>query len=169
MKKITVAVMVLIILCSLYACGNKAYEDGYEDGYSDGKSVMQDLIEEKTINSYDDGYYFGFEEGHEEGYEEGYEEGNYDGYYTGATYTCLYFGDIDKAFRSALNGGAWYTFVESYDTFIEDIYSTDEELIEIVWSLVSVVNGTDVSEDEISLVTSVFGRDLFINNGVSLE
>lgn len=124
---------------------DRAYSRGYRDGYDEGYSEA--------------------EKEHESDYSLGFD----DGYYAGAVYTCLFFGDIDRAFKSAINGCAWDTFVVSYDELVKDIYDTDEERSEIFWSLIGLIVCEDSSSEEIELLTSIFGRDLFINNGVSLE
>lgn len=153
----------------------KGYEHGERDGYYDG---YDDGYDEGYDEGFFDGYDYGYDDGSEDGvytdndeteYEIGYNDGFSDGYYDGATYTCLFFGDIDRAFRCAMNGDAWYTFVESYDEFVKDIYSNDDDRSKIVWSLISVVFEDDASDEEIKLVTSIFGRDLFIKNGISLD
>ena len=57
----------LILLCSLSACTQEAYEAGYEDGYSDGCSdaeiEMQSILEEEFLDGYDWGYDEGYFEG----------------------------------------------------------------------------------------------------------
>lgn len=174
MKKVATLIIVFsIALCSLAACGVESYDDGYEDGYDDG-------YDEGWNEGFDDGYdeclswdnYEGsddYEGGYDAGYEDGYAEGEYSGYYAGATYTCLYFGDVDRAFQCANNGCTWYTFIDAYDQYVSNIFDDDDTRINLVWSLISVTLSEDADEEEIDLLISTFGEDLFIRNGINLH
>ena len=137
----------------------------YDSGYEEGKSIG---IEIGYENGYDEGHYDGHSEGYDDGYDQGYFDGESAGYYDGATYTCLFYGDVDKAFKSAKNGTTWYTFVDAYDEFISNIYDDDETRSNIVWSLVSATTSDVITNDEVELLTTTFGEDLFIRNGVKL-
>lgn len=145
-----------------YLSFDEGYDEGYIWGYDEGYDKGYDWGHEE---GYDDGY----DEGHYDGYDEGYSEGESNGYYDGATYTCLYFGDVDRAFSCASNGASWYTFVDAYDQYISNIYDDDETRSAIHWSLVSVVISGDATEEEIETVVSAFGEDLFTRNGIILH
>ena len=132
----------------------RTYDTGYEDGKSTGYGI-----------GYDEGY----EDGCDEGYEIGYSDGESDGYYSGAAYTCLFYGDIDRAFQSAVNGAAWYTFVDAYDQYISNIYDDDDTRLELIWTLVDAAYGLDVTEEEKELLISTFGEDLFNRNNINLS
>jgi hypothetical protein len=134
------------------------YDTGYEYGYDVGYDA-----------GYDAGYDDGYNEGNDTGYNEGYSDGETDGYYAGATYTCLFFGDVDRAFQSARKGIAWYTFIDAYDQYISNIYNDNDTRSELFWTLYSAVLGNDLTEDEIDLLISTFGTDLFTRNGITLN
>ena len=177
MKKFaTIIAILFLVLCSLSACGKGTYEDGYEDGYDAGYEVgcergydigYDDGFDEGYNEGYDEGYYEGFD--NNDGYEVGYADGENDGYYAGATYTCLFFGDVDRAFQSANNGCAWHAFIDAYDQYISNIFDDDETRSELFWSLISVTLNGDATEEEIELLISTFGENLFIRNGVNLR
>lgn len=135
-----------------------SYGSGYEEGLSIGKEI-----------GYENGYDEGYSVGHEDGYGQGYSDGESDGYYSGATYTCLFYGDVDKAFKSAKNGAAWYTFVDAYDKYIANIYDDDEKRLNIIWALISATIGEDATADEIELLKASFDEELFSNNGIKLS
>lgn len=131
---------------------------------------------------YDDGYQLGYYTGYEDGtacddessdddsdYQDGYNDGNYDGYYAGATYTCLFFGDVDRALRSAYKGSAWETFIDAYDQYISDIYENSETKSTLFWAFVSVKSGDGLTAEERDLLISTFGEDLFIKNNIELK
>ena len=161
-KKVIATIAVLIVLCSLSACSVETYEDGYEDGYTDG---------------YDEGWNEGFDDGYDErsfwsdtedsdagydaGYEDGYADGEYEGYYAGATYACLFFGDVDRAFQSAYNGCAWFTFLDAYDEYVSNIFDDGETRSELFWAFISVTVSDNATEEEIELLISTFGDELF--------
>lgn len=134
--------------------------------------------------AWDDGYYAGYESGYEEGhnegyreaeaeyeddYTEGYNDGNNDGYYEGAVYTCLFFGDVDRAFKSAYKGSAWKVFIYAYDQYISNIYDDDETRSELFWAFVSVKSGDGLTTEERDLLISTFGEDFFSRNDIELK
>lgn len=133
------------------------YEDGYDNGYDDGRSD-HNLIDD---DDYDGGY--------DDGYDDGYSDGNADGYYEGAAFTCLFFGDVDRAFQCADNGAAWFAFLDGYDQYISDIYSDDTTRSELFWAFISLTMSGDPTSEEIDLLIDTFGRDLFIRNGISID
>lgn len=145
-----------------------SYIEGYDDGYSEG---------------YDEGWSEGFDYGYNEafiwaedensdnndGYEEGYDDGYSEGYYAGATYTCLYFGDVDRAFQCANNGCVWYTFLDAYDQYVSNIFDDDETRSELFWAIISATLGDDVTKEEKELLISTFGEEMFIRNGLNFS
>lgn len=151
MRRACAIALLLILSVMITSCdySNEEYEEAYEKGYASG---------------YESGYEDGCYEMESE-YELGYD----DGYYAGALYACMFFGDVDKAFKCAINGCAWDTFVSSYDKFIEDIFDNEDEESEIFWALISLMVSEDPTESDIELLTSKFGKDLFERNGVSLS
>lgn len=173
---VLIALAVCLLSCSYRGTYEDGYADGYIDGYSDAEFDMQYVIEEEFLDGYDigydDGYWEGSEssddEGYDTGYEDGYSEGEFGGYYAGATYTCLFFGDVDRAFQSANNGIAWYTFLDAYDEYITNIFDDDETRSALFWALISATLGDGVTEEEKELLVSTFGESLFIRNGVEL-
>ena len=131
----------------------------YDRGWNDG---------------YDLGYYEGYEDGTKSGgdedrYEVGYNDGNNDGYYAGATYTCLFFGDVDRAFKSAYKGSAWGIFIDAYDQYISNIYDDRETKSKLFWALVSVKSGDVLTIEERDLLISTFGKELFTQNDIELK
>lgn len=125
-------------------------------------------------SDWEDGYESGYENGHEDGFEEGYNEaelefedkyseGYNDGYYAGATYTCLYFGDIERAFKSAKNGSAWYALIDAYDQYEYDIYDDGdtETRSKLFWALISYMSKRGATDEEYDLLFSAFGTDLY--------
>ena len=158
-----------LCLCAvlLSGCGlsqddlDEAWEDGHEYGYEYG-----------YYDGYDDGYDEGYLEAeceYEDDYMEGYNEGNNNGYYEGATYTCLFYGDVDRAFKSAYKGSAWGTFIYAYDQYISNIYDDDETKSELFWAFVSLKSGDGLTTKERDLLVSTFGEDLFSRNGIELK
>lgn len=160
-------ILCLCLCACLSSCKSKQrdfasdYESDYDEGYRAG---------------YDAGFDEGFDEGyneaeleHEDDYQEGYNSGNHDGYYAGATYTCLFFGDVDRAFRSAYKGSAWGTFIDAYDEYISNIYDDRETKSKLFWAFVSVKSGKGLTAEERDLLISTFGEDLFIRNDLELE
>lgn len=168
MKKLFAILAVFFVLvCCLSSCGKSDYareqetkrEAIYQSGYEDGR-------DEGRYDGYEDGY----DEGYDEGYYVGYDDGHSDGYYDGATYTCLSFGDVDRAFQTALNGSAWYSFVDAYDQYISNIYDDNDTRIELIWTLVSATLSEDgATKEEKELLISTFGKDLFTRNGIALD
>jgi len=164
MKKVIIAIILasIAIAGSIYLDFSKkntgtperaqAFDEGYEEGISLGCEM---------------GYENGYDDGYDAGYKEGYSGGESDGYYIGATYTCLFFGDVDKAFQSAKNGAAWYTFVDAYNQYISKIYDNNDTRLSLIWSLTSLSSDDGASEDEKNLLVSTFGEDLFIRNGIN--
>ena len=163
MKKLFSAVLCLCICVCLSSCTSTddrsdsigEYERGWDDGYNLG-------------------YYDGYEEGTKSGsdedkYKDGYNDGNNDGYYAGATYTCLFYGDVDRAIRSAHKGSAWYTFIDAYDQYVSNIYDDSETRSELFWALVSATISKDATDEEIGLLYSTFGKELFTRNDISLN
>lgn len=133
---------------------SRTYDSGYEEGISIGKEI-----------GYENGYNDGYNTGSDEWYDIGYEEGTC----AGATYTCLFYGDVNRAFKSAQNGCAWFVFVDAYDEYISNIYDNDEKRSSLVWALVSADVGEKVTEDEVELLIKTFGAKIFSNNGISLK
>ena len=129
------------------------YDNGYEDGYSDGE---------------DDGYSYGYEDG----YSEGEDEGNQIGYTEGTVYSCLYYKDVTRAFRIALDTNAWFAFVEAYDLYISDIIPEDnpDKLYDILMSLILIDKGKtyELSQADKDLLITTFGKELFTENGIYL-
>ena len=136
------------------------------------------------ISDYDTGYYEGYESGHEDGFDDGfkegyneaeleyedkYSEGYNDGYQDGATYTCLFFGDVDRALKSAYKGSSWGTFINAYDQYISNIYDDSETKSKLFWAFASIKSGDGLTTDERDLLISTFGEDLFIRNNIELK
>lgn len=164
-----------LCLCILFCCCSCSESDRASNYYSDYDAGYADGVYDGFESGYEEGYQAGCDDseylsmdGYSDGYEEGYADGHDDGYYDGATYTCMFFKDVDRAFRSANNGGAWYTFVDAYDEYVFNIYDSDEERSDLVWSLVSATNNSGLTEDEQNLLVSKFGRDLFLRNGIDI-
>ena len=160
MKKLALLITILIVLFSFSSCTIEGYHDGYEDGFEDGKETVRDQMEDDYEEWYDMGY--------DEGYTDGYADGESDGYYAGATYTCLFFGDVDRAFQCANNGCAWLTFISAYDQYIADIYSDEDTESALFWAFISLTVGEDATKEEIELLINTFGEDLFARNGISI-
>lgn len=139
----------------------RTYDTGYTEGFSVGYEAGYD---EGYTDAYDEGY----ADGHADAYDEGYSCGEADGYYSGATYACLFYGDVDRAFKSAQNGGSWYTFVDAYDEYISDIYDDNETRIEIIWTLIGAATGDKLSDAETELLITAFGQKIFVDNGIPL-
>ena len=144
MKRLFAVLLCLCICACLFSCaspdGGSASTGEYERGWDDG---------------YDLGYY--------DGHEDGYDEGQHFGYQAGATYTCVFFGDIERAFRCAKKGSAWYTLIDAYDQYEYDIYDDDdkETRSKLFWALVSYTSADGATEEEYDLLFSAFGRDLY--------
>lgn len=162
MKRLFTVLLCLCLCAYLSSCTS---DDGryesigeYERGWDDG---------------YDLGYYDGYEDGAKHGgdgdsYEDGYNDGYNDGYYAGATYTCLFYGDVDRAFKSAYKGSAWGTFIDAYDQYISNIYDDRETKSKLFWAFVSVKSGNGLTTEEKDLLISTFGKDFFIRNDIEL-
>lgn len=64
MKKLIAMITLSLLLCSLSACTQGAYESSYQEGYSDGYSAaeieMEYLLEEEFLEGYDLGYEEGY-------------------------------------------------------------------------------------------------------------
>lgn len=178
-------------LCILFAivflmcgCSSRSYEYGYEDGYedgydsgyeegraegfSDGYSEAEIDLEDRFDDEWQDGYWDGYYDAENE-FDDYFDEGYSDGYYSGATYTCLYFRDVDRAFQCAKNGTTWRAFIKGYDEYISDIYDTDGEESDLFWAFISVIISGDATAEEIALLSDTFGSDLFIRNGIDLN
>lgn len=166
---------ILLVICMIFLGLSVSMTKDYAQQITD----LSDELDISSGRSYDEGYEIGYEEGYSDanweledgydvGYDEGYDDGHSDGYYAGATYTCLYFKDVDRAFRCAQNGSAWDTFIDAYDEYIRNIYDDESTRSELFWAFVSLMVSEDPTEAEIELLTSTFGKDLFIRNGVSL-
>lgn len=156
MRKLFSVVLCLCLCACLFSCaspdGGSASFGEYERGWDDG---------------YDLGYYDGYEEGSKhagdgDSYETGYNDGQNDGYYAGATYTCLFFGDIERAFKCAKNGSAWYALIDAYDQYEYDIYDDDdkETRSKLFWALVSYTSEDGATMEEYNLLYSAFSTDL---------
>ena len=167
MKKIIVIVVVslLAIVGAIYldfTIDPKNHENEirtYDSGYEEGRLIGKEI-----------GYENGYDEGYDEGYYVGYDDGHSDGYYDGATYTCLFFGDVDRAFQTALNGSAWFTFIDAYDQYISNIYDDNTTRSELFWAIVSATLSEDgATKEEKELLISTFGKDLFTRNGITLD
>ena len=168
MKRLFAMCLCLCLCASLSSC---AFPGGVPDSSSEYERGWDD--------GYDLGYYDGYEEGHDEGrseaeleyedeYSVGYNDGSNDGYYEGATYTCLFYGDVDRAFKSAYKGSAWGVFIYAYDQYIHNIYDDDETRSELFWALVSVKSGDGLTTEERSLLISTFGKELFEQNDIEI-
>jgi hypothetical protein len=173
MRKLLLLFIALILTISLLSsCGDvETYDDGFEDGYDMGYSDALFEYEDDYARGYEDGYNDGFDRqdyDYESSYDDGYEAGHSDGYYDGATYTCLFFGDVDRAFQCANNGCSWFTFLDAYDQYISNIFDDDDTRSALFWSLISVTLGDDATKEEIDLLISTFGSNLFTRNGVEL-
>lgn len=155
MKRIFAFIIVLCLCMSMLGCQSERtksnaidQDDEYDRGWNDG---------------YDLGYYDGYEEGTNSGSEEDrYEEGYDDGYYAGATYTCMFFGDIERAFKCAKNGSAWYALIDAYDQYEYDIYDDGdkETRSKLFWALVSYASEEGATKEEYNLLYSAFSTDL---------
>ena len=159
-----------IILCFCFCvvllsgCGSNqgdlddAWDAGYDAGYDVGFEECIALYE--AFEEYDD---TGYEDGYDNGYSDGYDDGHSDGYYAGATYTCLFFGDVERAFKCAKNGSAWYALIDAYDQYEYDIYDDDdkEARSELFWALVSYASKDGATKEERKLLYSAFGSDLY--------
>lgn len=163
MKRLFSAILFLCLCFCFSSCASAGVSSEpigeYERGWDDG---------------YDLGYYDGYEDGtksssDEDSYEDGYNDGNHDGYYAGATYTCLFFGDIDRAFQSAYKGSAWGTFIDAYDQYISNIYDNSETKSKLFWAFVSVKSGDGLTAEEEDLLISTFGEDFFSRNDINLK
>ena len=73
MKKLTMMIALLSLLCSFSACKIKTYEDGFDDGYKAG-------YEEGHEEGYEEGRSKGYHAGYKLGRSTGYDAGYYDGY-----------------------------------------------------------------------------------------
>ena len=157
MRKIFSMVLCLCLCTCLPACSTEYknhvsdYDTGYYEGYESG---------------HEDGFDEGFDEGYNEAeqeYEDKYSEGYNDGYYAGATYACIFFGDIERAFKCAKNGSAWYTLIDAYDQYEYDIYDDDdkETRSKLFWALVSYTSEDGATKEEYKLLYSAFGSDLY--------
>lgn len=153
------AIILCVCLCVVLLSGCGSSQDDLDAAWEDG---------------YDEGYYCGWGEGYEEGYLEaeseyeddyieGYNDGNNDGYYSGATYTCLFFGDIERAFECAKKGRAWYALIDAYDQYEYDIYDEDdkETRSQLFWALVSYTSEDGATKEEYNLLYSAFSTDLY--------
>lgn len=163
MKRLFAVFLCLCLCACLSSCASTddssesigEYERGWDDGY-------------------DLGYYDGYEEGAKSGgngdsYEDGYNDGSNDGYYAGAAYTCLFFGDVDRAIKSAYKGSAWGTFIDAYDQYISNIYDDKETKSKLFWAFVSVKSGDGLTIEERDLLISTFGKELFTRNDIELK
>ena len=159
MRKLVSVVLCLCICACLSSCSSTddrsesigEYERGWDDGYSLG-------------------YYDGYEEGTKSGGDEdSYEDGYNEGYQAGATYACIFYDDVDRAFRSAYKGSAWHTFIDAYDQYISNIYDDDETRSQLFWAFVSVKSGDGLTTEERDLLISTFGEGLFIRNDIDLQ
>lgn len=137
---------------------SKSYSEGYRDGEEDG---------------YDSGYDTGYDEGYSEGLSEGEYEGNQTGYTEGTVNSCLYYKDVNRAFRIALDTNAWFAFVEAYDLYISDIIPDNDpdKLYDILMSLILIDKGKtyELSQADKDLLIATFGKELFIENGLYLD
>lgn len=165
MKK---ALIIAVIFClSLYLCVALSTRPSNDPD----PVVIPDVISDYE-RGWDDGYELGYYDGYEEGiknggdgdsYADGYNDGNYDGYYSGATYTCLFFGDIERAFKCAKKGSAWYALIDGYDQYEYDIYDDDdkETRSKLFWALVSYTSKDGATKEEYDLLYSAFLSDLY--------
>ena len=162
MKLFSRAIATVLCIGLLSGCGiskddlDKAWEDGYDEGFDEGIMFCEYLEEDD-------------DEDNDDGYENGYDDGYNDGYQAGATYVCLYYGDVDRAFQCAKKGSAWYTFIDAYDQYISNIYDDDETRSKLFWSLVSAKSGDGLTTEEKDLLISTFGKSLFARNGITLD
>ena len=167
MKRLFAVFLCLSLCACLSSCSTEYktqisdYDTGYYEGYESGR---------------EDGFHEGYKEGYNEAeleyedkYSDGYNDGSNDGYYEGATYTCLFFGDVDRAFKSAYKGSSWGVFIYAYDQYISNIYDDDETKSELFWAFVSLKSGDGLTTKERDLLVSTFGEDLFSRNGIELK
>lgn len=143
------------------------YESGYEDGYEAAKWEMYDEYESRYDFGYEEGYMAARDEYKSTPeYDDGYGEGYFDGCHEGATYAYLSCGDIDRAFLTAKNHWAWYAFIDGYDEYVADIYSTDEQRESLYMAFAFLESATS---EEVNLLISTFGKELFDRNGIVFQ
>ena len=71
MKKLTLMIAILSLLCSFSACTVETYEDGFEDGH---KAGYEEGYEEGRSKGYHAGYKLGRSTGYDAGYFDGYRD-----------------------------------------------------------------------------------------------
>ena len=151
-KLIPVALSLWLCVGLLTGCGISQgdFDESWDDGYEAGREY-----------GYDEGYKEGYNEAELE-YEDKYSEGYNDGYYAGAAYTSMFFGDIERAFKCAKNGSAWYALIDAYDQYEYDIYDDDdkETRSKLFWALVSYTSEDGATNEEYNLLYSAFSTDL---------
>lgn len=167
MKKLFLFVLCVCLCVSLLSgCGisqddlDEAWEDGHVYGYESGYEA-----------GYDEGYREAeseCEDNDEDNYMEGYNSGYEEGYQAGATYTCLFYGDVDRAFKCAYKGSSWGTFIDAYDQYISNIYDDRETKSKLFWAFVSLKSGDGLTTEERELLIDTFGKDFFTRNDIDL-
>lgn len=168
MKKLISAVLVVSVL--IFCLSIFLLKSQYE-------REKEEREENIYSNGYGEGYLKGYKAGCDVGYDDGYDDGEDDGYYAGAAYAYLFFGDVDRAFQSANSANtttAWRYFIDAYDQYISSIFEFDDvddaiARYKLVSALTSVMISDDATEEEIELLVSTFGEDLFIRNGITLS
>jgi hypothetical protein len=156
MKKLTL----IILLFFICICTSSCKQDENTDIIYEKEKIVEDRYE----IGYNDGY-SDCEMEHENDYSNGYN----DGYQDGATYTCLFFGDVDRAIKSAYKGSSWACFISAYDQYIKDIYDDDETKSSLFWALASIKSKEGLTYEERDLLISTFGEDIFTRNDIDIS
>ena len=170
MKIFSISICLCLCVVLLSGCGftqddlDESWEDGHEYGYDagydagfdDGIAFCEDL-EDSEDSDYDNGY------------DDGYDDGYYDGYYDTVTYTCLFYGDVDRALQYAYEGSACGAFIDAYDLYISNIYDSKEARSQLFWAFVSLKSDDGLTIAERNLLISTFGESLFTRNGITLD
>lgn len=176
MKKFIISLAAVSLSLLLLACSSRStYENGYDDGYSDGLVDGKAESDVEWFNyadeSYDDGYDDGYSEGSydsNDNYAIGYGDGYSDGYADGTLEAYLSLGEIDLAFQYAQEDLAWIPFVPAYNIYIDQIYTSPEERTAITDALLHYFVDDDIAQEEVDLLFSTFGEELFVRNGIVL-
>lgn len=197
MKKTALNIfMLLFFTILLSSCDSSAYDDGFDKGYligyDEGYTYGYDEGLERGYNNgqdygynngYDEGFNDGFNEGEmyakedlkeyedlfDEGYVTGYNDGEVEGYQSGEIYTCLFFGDINRAFQAANKGSSWVAFVDAYNEYITPIYHDNETRYALHSALSSISVSNDISTEQKELLIDTFGLKLFTDNGIKFK
>lgn len=137
------ALMALFLLsgCAHYASGdiNYAYRSGYDKGYEEG-----------------------YETSSENGFGTGCDAGSAEGFYEAKTFACLTDGQVEKALDYAIEGEAWETFLDAYDSFVDNVYSDTDTREKLLEALIRVAVERDRTAEDEELLESAFGRYLYM-------